>query len=654
MSMRRRNFVLGLVSLTAMATALLFYRPQGATAGGRVDGGWAIYNNDQAFEMLSGSARSVLEAKFGRKTVAHTFTDLRTIEPSTFASAGGPLPPNVIVNNRAEDTGSNDTQSETSTVLLGQNVIVGFNDSEEFDGLNPHFTGWANSINLGGSFSDHGPLPVGTTGVGDAGDPSLAVNTSSKVIYFATLGFNVNYTTEIFKSTDNGKTFAWSTDGTPVHIGSSDFIDKEWLAVDNNAGTGQGNIYQVFRNFAGGTNAGYIGFNRSTDGGATFVGELSIAAAGSFNVQGANVLVGNDHSVYVFWLDQSAGAGTNNKIMVRKSTDNGATFGSAVTVATLNTTGINGDLGLNGGFRSNAFVQSAVNPVNGDLYIVDNDFNGSFGPDILMWRSHDGGATWSGPTRVNDDSTSRDQFMPGIAVSPDGTRIGISWYDRRSDPNNSLIERWAVTGVVNTDSSITFRPNFKISSGNWPVIIGQDPDINSTYMGDYDKASSGVDTNNNNFFFYSWGDNRLKDAAHLHQPDVREARVSCCIADLALTNSGPSSVASGSNITYTITYNNSAGPDTATTIAMTDVVPSGTTFVSVTTSAGTCTHPIVGATGTVKCSLSSLLKGGPTVTITMVVKVTAPSGSVIKDTAKLSEAPYDPTPDSKLVTTNIT
>ncbi|HMB08501.1 MAG TPA: hypothetical protein VKP69_32815, partial [Isosphaeraceae bacterium] len=79
---------------------------------------------------------------------------------------------------------------------------------------------------------------------------------------------------------------------------------------------------------------------------------------------GAWVTVGPDHSVDVFWLDQSAGSGTPNIIKMRKSTDLGVTFGAPVTVATLSTTGINGGLGLtfsntnSSPFRSNAFPEA--------------------------------------------------------------------------------------------------------------------------------------------------------------------------------------------------------------------------------------------------------------------------------------------------------
>src|SRR6266852_411558 len=48
--------------------------------------------------------------------------------------------------------------------------------------------------------------------------------------------------------------------------------------------------------------------------------------------QGAFVSVGPDHTVYVFWLDRST---LPARILIRKSTDLGVTFGSTIMVATL-------------------------------------------------------------------------------------------------------------------------------------------------------------------------------------------------------------------------------------------------------------------------------------------------------------------------------
>src|SRR5437870_4363734 len=103
------------------------------------------------------------------------------------------------------------------------------------------------------------------------------------------------------------------------------------------------------------------------------------------------------------------------------STDHGqeVTFGAAVTVETLATTSTNGDLDLGGGYRTNAFPQAVVNPVNNDIYVVFNgNPAGSDKADIFFTRSGDGGATWSAPVTVNDDGTTNDQWQPTLAVMP--------------------------------------------------------------------------------------------------------------------------------------------------------------------------------------------------------------------------------------------
>src|SRR5205807_547160 len=136
--------------------------------------------------------------------------------------------------------------------------------------------------------------------------------------------------------------------------------------------------------------------------------------------QGGYVTVGPDHAVYVFFF----ASGSPERIQMRKSSDGGATFGAAVTVATLATTGSNGDLGLtvsstnSTGFRSAAFPQAAVTP-NG-IYVTFNDKGTAAGDkaDVFFARSADGSATWT-KTKLNDDATPRDQWQPALAVTPD-------------------------------------------------------------------------------------------------------------------------------------------------------------------------------------------------------------------------------------------
>jgi len=134
--------------------------------------------------------------------------------------------------------------------------------------------------------------------------------------------------------------------------------------------------------------------------------------------------------------------------------------------------------------------------------------------------------------------------------------------------------------------------------------------------------------------------------------DAWVARVTLS-ADLGVTNTAPGTVQSGAPLTYTIQLTN-AGPDSGTIVTMTDDTPTGTTFQSVSTSAGTCTGPQQGGTGTVMCTINSQPKGAK-VNISMVVNVTAGSGSTITDTAKVGGSGSDPNKNnnSAIATTQV-
>jgi uncharacterized repeat protein (TIGR01451 family) len=118
------------------------------------------------------------------------------------------------------------------------------------------------------------------------------------------------------------------------------------------------------------------------------------------------------------------------------------------------------------------------------------------------------------------------------------------------------------------------------------------------------------------------------------------SKISPLEADLAISDTAPSSVTTGSTITYTIVATNS-GPDPASNVSIETVVPHGTTFNSVSVSAGTCTTPAPGGFGNVTCSAPNLVSGG-SITMTLVVNVTAASGSTITDRASASSATFDP------------
>nr|MDP9491703.1 heme exporter protein CcmD [Actinomycetota bacterium] len=109
-------------------------------------------------------------------------------------------------------------------------------------------------------------------------------------------------------------------------------------------------------------------------------------------------------------------------------------------------------------FRVNSGGAVVVDKRNGafadDFYLVLSDNrNGtqaSSNTDVLFFRSTDGGATWIGPTRVNDDRSvappDRDeptmgnygnvQWFPWIDINADGV-LAVAFYDRRLDEDST-------------------------------------------------------------------------------------------------------------------------------------------------------------------------------------------------------------------------
>jgi uncharacterized protein len=114
------------------------------------------------------------------------------------------------------------------------------------------------------------------------------------------------------------------------------------------------------------------------------------------------------------------------------------------------------------------------------------------------------------------------------------------------------------------------------------------------------------------------------------------------IADLAITKTdAPDPVTAGTNLAYTITVTNN-GPDSATTASWSDMLPAGTSFVSLPAVAGwSCTTPAVGAAGTVSCSHPSFAVGSAVFTLTTAVDAAVASGTVLSNTATTTAATGD-------------
>lgn len=238
------------------------------------------------------------------------------------------------------------------------------------------------------------------------------------------------------------------------------FDDKYYLAIDRSSSSFANRIYVSWDRNKGNNQILFIAF--SSNGGASWSAPVKVNdGTSSFErVIGAYPAV--DHNtgvVYDSWHDYA-----KNKIFVDKSTNGGVTWGTDVAAATTHT-GFGTDIGCVGGRSQGPAHAVKVGPT-GTLYLVYADKVTSRGMDILLTKSTNGGATWSAPRTLNDDTGSKDQFHPTLSVESNGTggdKVTVSFYDRRDDASNCASHVYA---TQSTDNGATWSANVKQTSAS--------------------------------------------------------------------------------------------------------------------------------------------------------------------------------------------
>ncbi|MEO8276651.1 MAG: hypothetical protein ABI639_10540, partial [Thermoanaerobaculia bacterium] len=126
-------------------------------------------------------------------------------------------------------------------------------------------------------------------------------------------------------------------------------------------------------------------------------------------------------------------------------------------------------------------------------------------------------------------------------------------------------------------------------------------------------------------------------------------------ADLSVTKvDTPDPVTAGGNITYTITVAN-AGPSSAATVALSDTLPAGTTFVGLTSAGGwSCSTPAIGVGGTVTCNNASFATGNAVFTLVVQAGGSVTAGTVISNTAAVTSPTADPNSGNESATATTT
>jgi hypothetical protein len=350
---------------------------------------------------------------------------------------------------------------------------------------------------------------LGIPGLASDGDPSLAFSRGGVAFYASLAGVRPASNSELMtvsRSTNGGATWSnpvLATDATnPV-----DFNDKEAIWVDKSASSPfADNVYVSWTLFVGPKGrAEPIVFSRSTDGGRTFSPAIKLSASFNNNVlpgrQGSVIRTAPNGDVYVVWESVVVDQGAKFDAQVfAKSTDGGRTFSRPAVISPV--TPVPNPL-PGSSFRTDSFPSVDIGP-NGTVYVSWSDFGSGHG-QVLLSKSSDGGATWT-PAALALDVAGRSTFFPGVAVSPDGTKLSVA--AQALDAVAASTKPGA--GVVHYDSYVAesikggpFSSALKISTAS------SDPDGSSTnslgaqFQGDYNTLIS-----DNTSAWFIWTDAR--------------------------------------------------------------------------------------------------------------------------------------------------
>lgn len=379
----------------------------------------------------------------------------------------------------------------------------------------------AYSTNAGASWSYTDPSD-GTIADGRDGFPLACCDSSLSAscdlfgnIFLVYLKSTSPESINILLSTNGGRSFVLVTT-----LASGHNIDQPTITTACSSGSTTGTAWVTYKDFSlVGTPVVVHG---ASVAGLGAVGAFSAARSlpGSANASFSDIAVGPSGQVLVVYQDFTVNEGPSSLFVSLDPDGLGpAAFGAAVTVTSTGVGAfdtipaqpdrmIDASTGL-------AFDNYPASPHFGRVYLIYTDEipNESDNTDIFVRYSDNNGASWSGPTRVNDDTTTRSQFFPRIAVDPKSGAVAACWYDCRNDAGtggpgdrtagaNNDTQFYA---AVSVDGGVTWLPNVRVSAGTSAQAASSNPNDYGDYTGlaFYNGAFYPVWTDNSN----STGDN---------------------------------------------------------------------------------------------------------------------------------------------------
>ncbi len=317
-------------------------------------------------------------------------------------------------------------------------------------------------------------------------DPFLTFDSIGRAFY-ASLTSSLLYT--LGKSTDKGQTWIMSSPVTNI-------ADKECICANRHGGIFNNYLYSGWQRFYSGQYQDDIYFSYSTNQGEYWNTKLLGANMGlcPYITIGPS-LYGPGEIIYFGYNYHVSGSAYEVKMLV--SSNSGISFSQGITVAALTSPPAlkNDSLKINSCIYMDA--DNSGGPYRGNVYIVYcARGQGTDESDIMFTKSTNYGFNWSVPLRLNDDSTSSDQYMPAICVDNSGLIYAV-WYDSRVDPVNNRMTM--LYGTVSSNGGATFCPDYPVSTESFnPNLIA----LNG-YVGHYISVAS-----SNHSAIAAWTDGR--------------------------------------------------------------------------------------------------------------------------------------------------
>src|SRR5437773_10888838 len=325
-------------------------------------------------------------------------------------------------------------QSETFSTANPDNpnqICVAFNDSR--GAAVNQFSGVSCSTDGGLTFTR-----VTTSGgqgpfANTFGDPVILYNKPTQTWFTVWLDGNGSCTLGGYKSTTPEDPNSW----THFCVHTSGFDDRESGWADNNSSSPNfGNMYVSWNDFNIGSGALVV--SRSTDNGNTWSSAVTVINSGTFirNTQITGDMSGNG-TLYIAGMDEGGGGFPHNDTnLLFKSTDGGATWANTYTGSPFPGPGVCSSGYFAGMFSTNGCYwrhEGWGEPAafNNIVSLVYAQHGAGSDPgDVYYIRSTDGGVTFGSPLKLNTDGGTRPQWQPNLSVSPAGTLLA-TWYDAR-------------------------------------------------------------------------------------------------------------------------------------------------------------------------------------------------------------------------------